>query len=89
VKPHILVLNKKDLSDLQLKSEVEAVLRKDGINHIFFTNCKDSKCPGVKQVGTRGNGNICRYRSSGILTNISEELTTSTIRVKTVSFSKM
>jgi ethanolamine utilization protein EutP (predicted NTPase) len=55
VKPHLLVLNKKDLSDLQMKSEVEAVLKKDGIHHIFFTNCKDSKCPGVKQVGSRGN----------------------------------
>ncbi|XP_021930044.1 mitochondrial GTPase 1 isoform X2 [Zootermopsis nevadensis] len=50
VKPHILVLNKKDLSDLQMKSEVEAVLRKDGFNHIFYSNCKDSKCPGMKQI---------------------------------------
>jgi ethanolamine utilization protein EutP (predicted NTPase) len=51
VKPHILVLNKKDLADLQMKPEMEAVLRKQGYNHIFFTNCKDTKCPGVKQVG--------------------------------------
>jgi len=51
VKPHILVLNKKDLADLQMKPEMEAILRKQGYNHIFYTNCKDMKCPGVKQVG--------------------------------------
>jgi ethanolamine utilization protein EutP (predicted NTPase) len=51
VKPHILILNKKDLADLQMKPEMEAILRKQGYHDIFFTNCKDSKCPGVKQVG--------------------------------------
>jgi ethanolamine utilization protein EutP (predicted NTPase) len=52
LKPHILVLNKKDLADMQMKLEIEAILRKDG-SHVLFTNCKDSKCPGVKQVGSR------------------------------------
>jgi hypothetical protein len=52
VKPHILVLNKKDLADQQIKPEMEAILRKQGYNHILFTNCKDLKCPGVKQVGS-------------------------------------
>ena len=56
VKPHILVLNKKDLADLQMKPEMEAILRKQGYNHIFYTNCKDIKCPGVKQVGKYTEG---------------------------------
>jgi ethanolamine utilization protein EutP (predicted NTPase) len=51
VKPHILVLNKKDLVDLQMKPEMEAILRKQGYNNILYTNCKDVKCSGVKQVG--------------------------------------
>jgi ethanolamine utilization protein EutP (predicted NTPase) len=51
VKPHILVLNKKDLADLQMRSKMENILRKYGYHHIFFTDCRDSKCPGVKQVG--------------------------------------
>lgn len=51
VKPHILVLNKKDLADLQMKPEMEAILRKQGYNHVLYTNGKDVKCPGVKQVG--------------------------------------
>jgi hypothetical protein len=34
-----------------MKPEVEAILRKQGYNDIFYTNCKDMKCPGVKQVG--------------------------------------
>jgi ethanolamine utilization protein EutP (predicted NTPase) len=55
VKPHILVINKKDLADLQMRSEMENILRKYGYHHIIFTNCKDKKCPGVKQVG------ICKY----------------------------
>ncbi|XP_069695216.1 mitochondrial GTPase 1 [Periplaneta americana] len=50
IKPHILVLNKKDLSDLQRKNEVEEMLKKDGVQHVFFTNCKDQKCSGVKQI---------------------------------------
>lgn len=50
VKPHILVLNKKDLADLQMRSEMEDILRKYGYHHIIFTNCKDKKCPGVKQI---------------------------------------
>jgi ethanolamine utilization protein EutP (predicted NTPase) len=53
VKPHILVLNKKDLADLEMKSEMEDILRKHGYHHVFFTDCKDRKCPGVKQVGRR------------------------------------
>jgi len=50
VKPHILVMNKKDLADLQMKPEMEAILRKQGCNHILYTNCKDMKCAGVKQI---------------------------------------
>jgi ethanolamine utilization protein EutP (predicted NTPase) len=45
-------MNKKDLADLQMKPQMEAILRKQGYHHVFFTNCKDSKCPGVKQVGS-------------------------------------
>ena len=34
-----------------MKPEMEAILRKQGYNHVLYTNGKDVKCPGVKQVG--------------------------------------
>lgn len=50
-KPHILVLNKMDLTDLNYKQKVEEkIIREQNISKVFYTNCKDSLCPGVKQI---------------------------------------
>lgn len=51
IKPHILVLNKKDLSDNRLHSRVaERIKETEGIDHVVFTNCKDQQCNGIKKV---------------------------------------
>lgn len=51
LKPHILVLNKMDLADLNHKQKVEEkIKREQSISNIIYTNCKDSLCPGVKQI---------------------------------------
>ncbi|CAG2053728.1 unnamed protein product [Timema podura] len=50
LKPHILVLNKKDLSDPKYNSEIERRLEQDKVSHVLYTNCKDQGCKGVKQL---------------------------------------
>lgn len=51
LKPHILVLNKMDLADLNYKKIVEEkIKREQNISSVFYTNCKDSLCPGVKKI---------------------------------------
>ncbi|KAF4533215.1 hypothetical protein B566_EDAN011847 [Ephemera danica] len=51
MKPHILVLNKMDLSNLKLVDVVKRKLQKEhGIFNVIYTNCKNQKCPGVKKV---------------------------------------
>jgi len=51
LKPHILVLNKMDLADLNYKQVVgEKIKREQHISNIIYTNCKDSMCLGVKNV---------------------------------------
>ncbi|XP_067015412.1 mitochondrial GTPase 1 [Anabrus simplex] len=50
VKPHILVLNKKDLIDHRLYPRIEQKLKEEGISRVLFTNCRDHKCSGVKRV---------------------------------------
>lgn len=49
VKPHILVLNKKDLIDEKLIPKIKEKLR-DKCQHIVFTNCKNQKCSGIKEL---------------------------------------
>lgn len=49
VKPHILVLNKKDLIDQRLIPKIKERL-KDEHKHVIFTNCKDQKCRGVERL---------------------------------------
>lgn len=46
VKPHILVLNKKDLIDWRLIPKIKERLKNEH-KHVVFTNCKDQKCSGV------------------------------------------
>lgn len=51
LKPHILVLNKKDLTDKKLIARTaEQVKAKDGINHVIFTNCKDQLDSGIRKI---------------------------------------
>lgn len=51
LKPHILVLNKKDLTDCSSHNTIaERIKRDEGIDHVVFTNCKDQQCKGVKSI---------------------------------------
>lgn len=51
VKPHILVLNKKDLSEANEIRHIEKKLQHDeNINHVIFTNCKDQQCQGIRRL---------------------------------------
>ncbi|XP_067618785.1 mitochondrial GTPase 1 [Eurosta solidaginis] len=50
-KPHILVLNKKDLTEIRDQRKIAKELQqREGIEHIIFTNCKDQQCNGAKRV---------------------------------------
>lgn len=49
VKPHILVLNKKDLIEERLIPKIKARL-KDECEHVIFTDCKNQRCPGVNSL---------------------------------------
>jgi len=52
LKPHILVLNKMDLADLNYKKIVEEKIKREqnNISKIIYTNCKDSLCPDIKKI---------------------------------------
>lgn len=51
IKPHILILNKKDLSDTTLQRRVEQkLIKEEGIRNVLFTNCKNQNCSGLKAV---------------------------------------
>lgn len=51
LKPHILVFNKKDLGDdKSYRSIAERIRQEEGIQHVFFTNCKDQQCQGIKKI---------------------------------------
>ncbi|VVD04377.1 unnamed protein product [Leptidea sinapis] len=50
-KPHILVLNKKDLTvQSQIPKIKDQLLNEDGIKHVVFTNSKDQFCRGLKSL---------------------------------------
>lgn len=49
VKPHILVLNKKDMIEKQLIPKIQGRLKEE-YKHVVFTNCKDQKCEGVNSL---------------------------------------
>lgn len=51
LRPHILVLNKKDVGDANTHDELAKQIKRDeGIDHVVFTNCKDHMCEGVKSI---------------------------------------
>lgn len=51
VKPHILVMNKKDLIPRGSAAKiVERIKDSDDCEHVLFTNCKDQQCEGVRKL---------------------------------------
>lgn len=51
VRPHILVLNKKDLGDKDTFDQIAKEIRNnEGIDHVLYTNCKDQQCEGIKSI---------------------------------------
>ena len=51
VRPHLLVLNKMDLTDLRYKSAVIERLKADeGVQDVLYTNCKQAKSSTVKRL---------------------------------------
>ncbi|XP_037947705.1 mitochondrial GTPase 1-like [Teleopsis dalmanni] len=50
LKPHVLVLNKKDLVDRRDQRKVENELKNNGIKNIIFTNCKNQQCQGTREL---------------------------------------
>ncbi|XP_055373838.1 mitochondrial GTPase 1 [Condylostylus longicornis] len=50
-KPHILVLNKKDMIDAnQFKIISKKIEESEAVNKVIFTNCKDQLCNGVRKI---------------------------------------
>lgn len=50
-KPHLLILNKKDLADLKDSQKVSDHLRQGfGITDVMYTNCKDDKDSNVSNI---------------------------------------
>lgn len=51
VKPHVLVLNKKDLiSPKEQKYILKALREKEHMENVVFTNCKDQQCSGMRKL---------------------------------------
>lgn len=51
VKPHILVLNKRDLIDKKLENKISDVYQQQHqIRNVVFTNCKNQKCTGIRKI---------------------------------------
>lgn len=50
LKPHILVLSKRDLADTSHTGSVVGTLNRAGLSNIIFANLKDHKCQGAKKI---------------------------------------
>lgn len=51
IRPHILVLNKKDISDETYFDSIAKTIRRDeGIEHVLYTNCKNPQCDGIRKL---------------------------------------
>lgn len=50
LKPHIFVLNKKDLADRSRENTIRSRLANDGIENVLFTDFRDQQCKGLKQL---------------------------------------
>lgn len=68
LKPHILILNKKDLISQRAQSKIADKIRAEqGIDRILFTNCKNQQCEGVRKIIPLAQeliGNSNRYHRS-------------------------
>ncbi|XP_061399215.1 mitochondrial GTPase 1 [Musca vetustissima] len=69
VKPHVLVLNKKDLITPKEQRYIRDALRdRERIDHVIFTNCKDQQCSGIRKLLPLASdliGNSKRYNREG------------------------
>ncbi|XP_041476150.1 mitochondrial ribosome-associated GTPase 1-like [Lytechinus variegatus] len=51
IKPHLLILNKKDLADMASSNDIRKRLRQEeGIEHVMFTNCLQQNSPSAKKI---------------------------------------
>merc|ERR1712179_886080 len=50
IKPHILVLNKMDLTNLTNRTRLLERLKDQGISEVLFTNCKKPDSKGIKSI---------------------------------------
>ncbi|XP_067122364.1 mitochondrial GTPase 1 [Centruroides vittatus] len=50
IKPHILILNKMDLSELSYKSQILEKFKTENVNNVIFTNCKNQHDEGIKRI---------------------------------------
>ncbi|XP_071841463.1 mitochondrial ribosome-associated GTPase 1-like isoform X2 [Apostichopus japonicus] len=50
VRPHLLILNKKDLSDLSRSQKVTERLKEEGVQNVLFTNCLQQHSSSIKKV---------------------------------------
>lgn len=49
LRPHLLVLNKVDLTDMTRRDRVEELLQLQGVNSVVYTNCKEQTNMVVKK----------------------------------------
>lgn len=69
MKPHILVLNKKDLLPRRHHEKVKELLYEQNVKNVIYTNCKDYLDPGVKKIFSKMNELIStsdRYNRSEV-----------------------
>lgn len=50
IKPHIMILNKMDLSELSYKPQILDKFKTENVNNVIFTNCKDHTDEGIKHL---------------------------------------
>ncbi|XP_055332653.1 mitochondrial ribosome-associated GTPase 1-like isoform X2 [Paramacrobiotus metropolitanus] len=50
VRPHLLLLNKKDLADLTRQEQVVRRLKEQGVSEVFYTDCLRDQDETVKQI---------------------------------------
>ncbi|XP_025074420.1 phosphatidylglycerophosphatase and protein-tyrosine phosphatase 1 isoform X2 [Pogonomyrmex barbatus] len=50
VKPHIIILSKKDLTDRKQTESVISTLNREGLSNMILTNLKDDQCKGMKKI---------------------------------------
>ncbi|KAL9891932.1 mitochondrial GTPase 1 isoform 1-T1 [Glossina fuscipes fuscipes] len=69
IKPHILVLNKKDLITTKDQANIKEILQEsERLKHVLFTNCKNQQCSGIKRLMPLANEiilNSARYNREG------------------------